>query len=168
MAPAGSAIPPVAGQVIAAVTARQTGPLEPLVQYQDVACTTAQGSGGPPKCGPGEASGTVLRRFPTGSCEGEWTADAAPVLSQIVTAVGGLYGVATLTKPQPDPEPYWPKGDTVVMFRGGRNGGPGGYFILGGDRILRAHILCDSGAGSEEATIKALGGATFLIAPTAP
>lgn len=168
MATTGSQIPPVVGQVISAVTSRQAGPLERLVQYQDVACTTAQGAGGPPKCGPGEANGTVVRRFATGACEGEWTADAAPVLSQIVTAVGGLYGVATLTKPQPDPEPYWPKGDVVVMFRGGGNGGPGGYFILTGDKIVRAHILCDRGAGSEQSTIKALGGATFLIAPTAP
>jgi hypothetical protein len=167
MATVGSQIPPVIGQVVAAVTARQVGPLERLVRYQQVACTTAQGAGGPPKCAPGEANGTVVRRFPTGVCEGEWTADAAPVLSQIVTAVGGLYGVATLTKPQQDAEPYWLKGDTVVMFRGGGNGGPGGYFIIGGEQILRAHILCDRGAGSEESTIKALGGSTFLIAPTA-
>ncbi|MGE3858096.1 MAG: hypothetical protein AB7G21_14150 [Dehalococcoidia bacterium] len=165
MAPSGAAIPPVVAEVIAAVTARQIGPLERLVQYQQVACTTAQGAGGPPKCRPGDTPGTVYRRFPSGACEGEWAEDAAPILAQIVTAVGGLHSVATLTPPQQDPEPYWPKGEVVVMFQGGGNGGPGGYFIVGGEKILRAHILCDRGAGSELSTIKALGGATFLIAP---
>jgi len=165
LATTGAAIPPVVAQVISAVTSRQVGPLEGLVQYQQVGCTTAQGAGGPPKCEPGAAPGTVYRRFPSGACEGEWAADAAPVLGQIVTSVGDLYGVATLARPQPDPEPYWPKGDVVVMFSGGGNGGPGGYFILGGDKILRAHVLCDRGAGSELATIKALGATSFLIAP---
>jgi hypothetical protein len=167
LATTGASIPPVVAEVIAAVTARQVGPLERLVQYQQVACTTAQGAGGPPKCQGSDPVGTVYRRFPSGACEGEWAVDAAPVLAQIVTSVGGLYGVATLAPPQQDPEPYWPKGDVVVMFSGGSNGGPGGYFILGGEKILRVHVLCDRGAGSELATIKALGGTSFLIAPTA-
>jgi hypothetical protein len=164
----GSPIPAVVGQVVTAVTGRQAAPLVALVEYQQVGCTTAQGAGGPPKCAAGQAQGTVVRRFPSGACEGEWAEDAAPVISQIVTSAGGLYGVATLAPKANDPEPYWPKGDTVVMFRGGGNGGPGGYFILGGGRILRAHILCDRGAGSEESTIKSLGATSYLIAPSAP
>ncbi|MDA0301729.1 MAG: hypothetical protein O2822_04310 [Chloroflexi bacterium] len=164
----GTPIPPVVGQVISAVTGRDPAPLLALVEYQQVGCTTAQGLGGPPKCRPGDPQGTVYRRFPSGVCEGEWAEDASPVISQIVTSVGDLYGAATLAKPQNDPEPYWPKGESVVMFRGGGNGGPGGYFILGGGRILRAHLLCDRGAGSEEATIKSLGATNYLIAPTTP
>ena len=168
MATNGAPIPAAVSQVVAAVTARNPAPLLALVDYQQVSCTTAQGAGGPPKCKPGDAPGTVYKRFPSGACEPEWAEDASSVISQIVPSVGVLYGAAMITAPGPSPDPAWPKGDTVVMFRSGRAGGSGGYFILSKDRIVRAHILCDRGAGSEESTIKSVGATSYYIAPTAP
>ncbi|MEI7925864.1 MAG: hypothetical protein WCI61_06725 [Chloroflexota bacterium] len=168
MATNGAAIPAAVAQIVASVTARDAAPLLALVEYQQVGCTTAQGAGGPPKCKPGDAAGTLYKRFPSGACEGEWAEDASSVISQIVPAVGPLYGAAMIAPPTADSEPFWPKGDTVVMFRSGRAGGSGGYFILSKDRIVRAHILCDRGAGSEESTIKSVGATSYYIAPTAP
>jgi hypothetical protein len=38
-----------------------------------VACTTAEGRGGPPKCPEGSAHGTLLTRFDVVQCEGGWS-----------------------------------------------------------------------------------------------
>ena len=41
-----------------------------LVQYTTSACTTADGLGGPPKCKPDEADGTLVKAFPVLGSEG--------------------------------------------------------------------------------------------------
>lgn len=68
----GGTIPPIVAQVIGAVSSGQADAVANLVAYQQVGCTTAQGAGGPPKCKPGDAQGTMYRVFATGVCEGEW------------------------------------------------------------------------------------------------
>jgi len=41
-----------------------------LVQFTKTACTTKDGLGGPPKCEPSEADGTIVDAFPVSSGEG--------------------------------------------------------------------------------------------------
>ncbi len=164
--PSGEAIPPIVAQVIGAVTSKQIASVLPLVAYQNVGCTTAQGAGGPPKCKPGEAQGTVQKVFPTGRCEGEWASDATKAITDAVNGAGSLYAAAKVKAPSPDPEPYWPKGETVVVFRGISSASPTAYFVLSGDKIVRAHLACDPAAGGEDALIKNLGGSAYYVAPT--
>jgi len=163
----GQPIPPIVAQVIAAVVGKQMPELAALVGYQQVACTTAQGAGGPPKCKPGDAAGTVYRVFATGTCEGEWTTDGVAAVTGIVPALGQVYAAARIAAPTPDPEPYWPKGQSVVMFSG-RGGDAGGYLILSDTQIVRAHRLCGAATSTDgmDALLKSLGGNAFYIAPS--
>lgn len=162
----GEAIPPIVGQVISAVVSKQTSSLVPLIAYQQVGCTTAQGLGGPPKCKPGDAQGTVYRVFPSGTCEGEWATDGAATITQLVPTFDQLYAAAKVAAPNPDPEPYWPKGESVVVFSGA-NGAPGGYLVLNATQIVRAHRVCGAAttAAGLDALLKNLGATTFYIAP---
>jgi hypothetical protein len=68
------------GVVDAALTALSTrdGPaLLSLLQRASAACTTARGAGGPPKCPPGVADGTVIEYVPYFECDGWASVDAA-------------------------------------------------------------------------------------------
>lgn len=163
--PTGEAIPPIVAQVIGAVAGKKPADLLALVAYQDVGCTTAQGAGGPPKCKTGEAQGTVQKAFPTGRCEGEWAADATKAITDAVNGSGSLYAAAKVKAPNSDPEPFWPKGETVVVFRGAAASSPATYFVLSADKVVRAHVACDTAAGGEEALIKNLGGTAYYVAP---
>jgi hypothetical protein len=58
-----------------AITAAASGDAEALAAHvivDPVACTTAEGLGGPPKCPGGAADGTLLTRFGVVQCEGGW------------------------------------------------------------------------------------------------
>lgn len=160
----GQAIPGIVSDVVTAVVGKQPAALTPVLAYQQVGCTTAQGAGGPPKCRPGDPQGTVYRVFPTGRCEGEWVTDGAAAVAQIVPALGQLYAAARVQAPNPDPEPYWPKGQSVVVFRG-TDGQAGGYFVLDATRVVRAHRICDTAGGGFEALLRSLGTTTYYIAP---
>ncbi len=164
--PTGEAIPPIVAQVIGSVTSKQSSSVLPLVAYQNVGCTTAPGAGGPPKCKTGDPQGTVYRVFPTGRCEGEWVTDAQKPIADALAGAGALYAAAKVKAPNPDPEPYWPKGETVVVFRGTTTSAPAVYFVLSADKIVRAHLACDSPAGGEDALIRILGGTAYYIAPS--
>ena len=155
------AIPPGVAKVVAAVITHQSANLEGLLAYQQVACTTAQGAGGPPKCKTGDAAGKVYRVFATGACEPEWIEDAGPALKQVVTTSGPLYAVAKLTPPTPDPDPSYPKGEAAVIFNAGTGGG--GYFVVTGEQIVRVHTYC--GAPAIETLLKGLGATAFYVAP---
>ena len=66
--------------VDAALTAVRNGDgsaLLALVQPASAQCTTAVGTGGPPKCPSGVAEGTVVQYFPYFECDGWGTPDAA-------------------------------------------------------------------------------------------
>ncbi len=162
----GSAIPPVVAKVVAAMTARKAEDLASLVAYQQIGCTTAQGAGGPPKCKPGDATGTSYRVFATGACQTEWTEDPLPALKLIAEGAGPLYAAAVTTKPNPDPDPTWPKGDTLIIFGPVDANDVDTYFTLSGDHIVRAQILCDHAAGAEQRLLTASNATTFYIPPT--
>ncbi|MEI6136472.1 MAG: hypothetical protein WCQ48_03530 [Chloroflexota bacterium] len=158
---ASGAIPPAVAQVVVAMTTHKPEDLTGLVAYQQVACTTAQGAGGPPKCKTGDSQGTVYRVFATGGCEGEWVTDARPILKQIADTSGPLFAVVKLTRPNPDPEPGWPKGDAAMIYNAGS--GAGGYFVVADAQIVRAHTYC--GAPAIDALLKQLGATEFYVAP---
>lgn len=160
------AIPPVVAQVISAVTAKQANDLVALVQYQEIGCTSALGVGGPPKCKAGDAQGTKYRVFRTGRCEPEWVTDATAVISDLVAKSGPLYAATKVVAPNPDPDPSFPKGQSMIYFRG-TGGEPGTYFILGADKVVGAHRVCDlQGPSEADRMMKQLGSTEYLIPPS--
>ena len=166
LVPTGEAIPPIVAQVIGSVTSKQASSVLPLVAYQNVGCTTALGAGGPPKCKAGDPQGTVYKVFATGRCGLEWVTDATKSITDAVNGVGSLYAAAKLKAPSPDPDPTWPKGETVVVFRGGSAAAPPVYFVLSAEKIVRAHLACDAVPSGEETIIKRVGGTNYYIAPS--
>ncbi|MPZ15933.1 MAG: hypothetical protein GEU73_16180 [Chloroflexi bacterium] len=101
---------------LSALFARDLGALAGLVRYEEVACTTVQGLGGPPRCEEGEADGTVVQAFPHGACEGEWTRDALPVLERWMDDVAYIVAVGERDGTRSDSEPYWPIGEHLIIL----------------------------------------------------
>ncbi len=105
---------PEVDAVIQAFLGNDLGGRRSLVRYVTTPCTTAQGSGGPPKCGAGEANGTAVTVFPFLGSEGEFVRrDGIDRVLQF--EVQGLYGVYRV------PEtvfraPYWPAGQYAIVF----------------------------------------------------
>ena len=165
----GQPIPAVVRQLIVAMAASDLDALTALSTYQQLPCTTALATVGPPKCRPADAPGTVYTVFPTGGCEREWSPDARATLTQITRQPTTLTAAAELEIPVNDPEPYWPKGWYVVVFTaagGSAQGGPPGiYFILDRTKIVRAHAMCSAAGTTDDALLRRLGATALLIAP---
>ena len=164
----GQPIPQAVQEVVLAGTVGDAARVAALAKYQQAACTTAQGAGGPPKCRTGVAEGTSMRVFATGRCEGEWTEDAAGAITRLMAQPLQLHAAAQLRIPSPDPEPVWPKGPYAVVFSASQpaSGSPSTvYFILDGSNVLRAHAACDAAPGGEAALLRTLGATGYLIAP---
>lgn len=164
----GQPIPQVVQDVVIAGVAGDASRVAALAKYQQVACTTAQGAGGPPKCPPGVAEGTSMRVFATGRCEGEWAEDAAGAIGRLMARPLALYAAAQIRVPSPDPEPSWPKGQYAVVFSAAQPGAGSPstvYFILDGVNVLRAQAACDPAPGGEAALLRTLGITGYLIAP---
>jgi hypothetical protein len=85
-----------------------------LVQYISTTCTTADGFGGPPKCAPGEANGTIIEIFPVSEMEGYFVRPEA-IADTFVFQVDRLYAVYRPT-PGADPQEYWPTGEYALLF----------------------------------------------------
>lgn len=63
---------PAVDKAMTAVRDRDVSALATQVDWRSIACTTVQGLGGPPKCRPGEASGTVVEVVFSSSCDGTY------------------------------------------------------------------------------------------------
>lgn len=61
---------PVVNAVITAMLTQDKTALQNLVHLNEIACTTADGLGGPPKCATGTPAGTVVRVLPVLGAEG--------------------------------------------------------------------------------------------------
>jgi hypothetical protein len=85
-----------------------------LIQYITVGCTTADGLGGPPKCAPGEAEGTLVEVFPIGEAEGHFVRPEE-IDRTLEFTVDGLYAVYR-QEPGVDPVEYWPVGEYALLF----------------------------------------------------
>jgi hypothetical protein len=85
-----------------------------LVQYISTGCTHADGLGGPPKCEPGQAEGTIVEVFPVLGGEGTY-ATSETIDRTLEFMVKDLYAVY---RPEPRPEPvdYSPTGEYALLF----------------------------------------------------
>jgi hypothetical protein len=86
-----------------------------LVQYITVGCTTADGLGGPPKCSPGQAEGTLVEVFPVGGAEGAFARPEEIDGTLELLSVEGLYAVYQPV-PGVDPVEYWPVGEYALIL----------------------------------------------------
>lgn len=88
------------------------------IQLLDVPCTTADGLGGPPKCPPGFAEGTVMTVFPVSCGEGQYL---GPEPERVAAAIINypkpeLFSVILL-EPRENPEWYFPMGAYSVILK---------------------------------------------------
>lgn len=82
-----------------------------------------------------------------------------------MAASGPMYTAVKIKAPSPDPEPYWPKGESLIYFRG-KAGTPGTYFVLSAEKIVRAHRICElQDQAQANAFIQKLGGTEYLVPP---
>ncbi len=151
------------GPVVEAVLAGDAEAVQNLVQLTDVACTTAQGLGGPPSCAEGQAEGTVISVLPVSAQTGGYlTAENLP--PQIANA--GLYAIYRV----PDNamrNDYIPPGEYGLMFLR-RNPPPATFTIFVTDgRIVRKSTNMD--ADPEQTLSQAVdgpnGGVLYRPAP---
>jgi hypothetical protein len=108
----------VAAEIMPVLEALFWGAIEErraLVRYISVGCTTADGLGGPPKCAPGQAEGTLVEAFPVGDAEGHFVYPSEIDGTLELLSVEGLYAVY---RPAPgvDPVEYWPIGEYALLF----------------------------------------------------
>lgn len=158
-------MPAVIAQAASAVLQRQPAALAAMATYQQVACTRAQGAGGPPKCKGNDPEGTKYRVFPAGRCEMEWVEDATDAITRFTTTVGTIYAAVSVRAPSPDPEPYVPRGQYVLIFSG-NGSNPGGYLMLSGtNQVLRASLTCETGPGADDLVVRRVFAAEYVIPP---
>ena len=85
-----------------------------LIRFLTAPCTTREGLGGPPKCGPGETDGTPVEAFPVGGPEGTFVrpVDIDRLLPGQMTGLYAVYRVPASAYR----ESYWPAGNYGVVF----------------------------------------------------
>jgi hypothetical protein len=123
--------------VLAAVESGDPQQLRDLFRFTTVACTTAEGLGGPPKCQDGEAEGTPVEVLPFLGSEGHFLR-AADVSNFPGVDVTGLYAVYKVSDAAYSEEEY-PVGEYAVMFVGDEN--QPGIVIQIRDGIVRIDYL---------------------------
>lgn len=85
-----------------------------LVQFTSTACTTTGGLGGPPKCEPGEADGTIVDAFPISNGEGHFVRSAT-ILNVFDFVVRGLLAVYVVPENAHHTD-FWPAGEYGIIF----------------------------------------------------
>ncbi len=107
-----------------------------LVSYTTVACTNADGLGGPPKCEPGQAEGTLVEVLPILSGEGTYSNPESIDLALDFTVMG-LYAVYRVPDDTYQPD-YWSAAEYGLIFSREMNRAPFPVTILVEDgRIVR-------------------------------
>ena len=128
--------------IIAAIEERDIAVLAPLVHYTTVACTTADGLGGPPKCEEDVPEGTELTMFPVGSCEGGWTRYGVQSVADFAHRTAGLWGVIHVDQYW-EVTDGWPAPDTFLAFHTDTPSGDSvAYLEVADGRIVRASFGC--------------------------
>lgn len=105
--------------VLAAVESGDPQQLRDLIRFTAVACTRADGLGGPPKCQEDEAEGTLVEVLPFLGPEGHFLrkADMSDFPGISVIGLYAIYGVSEAAYS----EEAYPMGEYAVMFAGGEN-----------------------------------------------
>lgn len=132
--------------IIEAVEARDVAALARLVVMPTLACTQAEGFGGPPKCEEGIPEGTEVQVFPTAACEGGWTRWGVQAVGQFAHETDGAWAVARVNRYWPSTD-GWEAPDHFVFFHSirGQAGDIGGYLEVADGRIVRANWICGGG-----------------------
>ena len=105
--------------VLTAVESGDSQELRDLVRFTTVACTTAEGLGGPPKCRGNEADGTLVHVLPFIGSE-EVSCAESELSSFPGVKVIGLYAVYRVSASAYSEEAY-PAGEYAVAFKVGEN-----------------------------------------------
>jgi hypothetical protein len=110
----GQAAVPHLDALTSAISSGSTEELLALVQFSALPCTTAEGLGGPPKCLPGEADGTLVEVLPILGSEGHHMRrsefSAWPGIGD-----AQLYAVFR-TPPSANPDENYPAGEYGIAF----------------------------------------------------
>jgi len=104
---------PALDKTLSIIKSGDTRALESLVRYKELACVvSADGAGGPPTCGIGEAPGQYVRVLPAAQCEGMYLRphEVAQALTGFTGEEITLYGVWRTT-PR-----YYPEGEYTVVL----------------------------------------------------
>jgi len=105
--------------VIAAVESGNPQELRDLIRFTTVACTKADGLGGPPKCQGDETEGTPVEVLPFLGPEGHFLRKAELPNFPGVSVIG-IYAAYKASETAYSEEAY-PAGEYAVMFKGGEN-----------------------------------------------
>jgi hypothetical protein len=105
--------------VLAAVESGDPQQLRDLIHFTTVACTKAEGLGGPPKCQNNEAEGTLVKVLPILGPEGQFLRESE-ISSFPGLNVIGLYAVYVVSGSAYSEEAY-PVGKYAAMFKAGEN-----------------------------------------------
>ncbi len=144
--------------IAAAVTKADVPAVLGAIQYSEIACTTAQGLGGPPKCAAGEASGTVVKVLPYSACEREYLrASNATGLLTLQLKSPALHS-AFRTKDAGTAE--FPLGTYGVVFDI-----EGGGFMLGVNDAGKIVSIVRGCAGTADQLFEQQKGSEVLLAP---
>ncbi len=111
-----------------------------MVRISTTTCTTADGLGGPPKCEPGEADGTIVDAFPVSNGEGH---HVRPGQLQDVFdfTVRGLIAVYVVPEDAYRAD-YWPAGEYGIAFTSEDDGYPHAILLLVEDgQIVRLEFI---------------------------
>jgi len=105
--------------VLEAVESGDPQQLRDLIRFTPVACTKADGLGGPPKCLDDEAEGTIVDVLPFLGSEGHFLrkTDVSDFSGVSVISLYAVYKVADSAYS----EEAYPAGEYAVMFKGGEN-----------------------------------------------
>lgn len=108
--------------ILGAVAVRNVDALLTRIALQAMACVDSrtQGAGGPIRCGAGVPVGSLVKAFPTSTCEGDWNRepDLRAMMTQWLDGVDlsrGVYGVVRGPSIARS-EPYMPIGDYWAVY----------------------------------------------------
>ena len=142
--------PPI-DAILEAVEAGDVEKLASFFELQDVACTSATGLGGPPKCSDfsgNPSDGTTVQALPAGGCEGYWVNDLEAAASTFLDLSPTLFAVIKLEQPKVASfDGYVPLADAAMIFEHEQSGKRrfGYMWLLSGGRIVALSGGCGTG-----------------------
>ena len=142
--PPSSDLPAPVARAIDAIQRGDARLLRALAEVEAVACTHADGAGGPPKCAQADPEGTVYEVFPFLGCQGGWvlSSDLNDLFDDLLPLTGELHAVVRLARGSGG-DPHT-RGDTLIVFEpaDSRRVTQAVGLALAGGRIVRVERGC--------------------------